>query len=584
MNLRGFFPCLEWKSGIFRSFRADLVAGATGTVIVLPQAVAFAMIAGLPPEYGLYAAMVPTIVAALFGSSHHLVSGPTTAISLVIYAKLSEFAAPGSAHYIELALALTFLVGIIQLFLGGFKLGALINFVSHSVVVGFTAGAGVLIAASQLKHCLGLTAQGATLGSLLPPLFKELPRSNLPSLAVASFVFVVALFLRRFKPKWPGMLLALILGGFFALLIGAKARGVAMLGALSATFPPLSVPDVTFQTVYALTPSALVVAMLALAEAVVIARSIALHSHQHIDNNQEFIGQGLSNLLGSFFSAYASSGSFTRSGVNFEAGAKTPMAAVYSALLLVLAAFLVAPLTAYLPMPAMAGALVFVAINLVDLKAMRRILLASKPEAMVMAFTFLGTLFFALEFAVMAGVMLSLLLYLHRTSHPRIDTLAPDPSDPHHGFIDLNLKPLKECPQLKVVRIDGSIFFGAVNHITNELKRLVHLTPGQSHILVEGSGINFIDVSGCEMLHEQRAELLEKNIRLYLCSLKREVLEVIDRGGCLCAETDTAIFPTKYEAVKTLVPKLDPECCRTCTLRIFTECALMPAPQNAARF
>jgi SulP family sulfate permease len=225
MNRRALFPSLEWTSGIKQHFKVDAMAGLTGMVIVLPQAVAFAMIAGLPPEYGLYAAIVPTIIAALFGSSHHLVSGPTTAISLVMYAKLSQFAAPGSAEYIALALTLTFLVGVIQLTLGVFKLGALINFVSHSVMVGFTAGAGVLIMFSQMKHCLGVRASSANLSHLLPDLVRELRNTNFTSAGIALFVFVTAWLLRRFKPKWPGMLLALLLGSGLAIAINAKGRG-----------------------------------------------------------------------------------------------------------------------------------------------------------------------------------------------------------------------------------------------------------------------------------------------------------------------------------------------------------------------
>jgi SulP family sulfate permease len=580
MNRRALFPSLEWTSGIKQHFKVDAMAGLTGMVIVLPQAVAFAMIAGLPPEYGLYAAIVPTIIAALFGSSHHLVSGPTTAISLVMYAKLSQFAAPGSAEYIALALTLTFLVGVIQLTLGVFKLGALINFVSHSVMVGFTAGAGVLIMFSQMKHCLGVRASSANLSHLLPDLVRELRNTNFTSAGIALFVFVTAWLLRRFKPKWPGMLLALLLGSGLAIAINAKGRGVLMLGALKATLPPLSAPEISFDSVYSLTPSALVVAMLALAEAVVIARAIAIQSRQHVDSNQEFIGQGLSNIFGAFFSGYASSGSFTRSGVNYEAGAKTPMAAVYSALLLLGAAQLVAPLTAHLPMPAMGGALVFVAIHLIDVRAMRRIMTTSKPEGLVMGFTFFGALFFALEFAVIAGVMASLLLYLNRTSHPRIDTLTPDPADPHHGFVPIAGTQLKECPQLKVLRIDGSIFFGAVNHIANEIDKISAQFPETKHILIEGGGVNFIDVSGCEMLYELRAKMLDKGVILHFCSLKPEVLNVVNRGGCLRAKAPYQVFTTKYDAIHTLVPLLDAQRCRPCDLRTFAECAQLPRPEG----
>jgi SulP family sulfate permease len=574
------FPFLGWLGDVRkRTLRSDLIAGLTGAVIVLPQGVAFAIIAGLPPEYGLYSAIVPAIVAALFGSSHHLISGPTTAISIVVFTTISPLAARGTPEYLSLALTLTFLAGLFQLALGLARLGALTNFVSHSVVIGFTAGAAILIATSQLRHFFGLTiAKSDSFLHTWVEIVRRLPDSNPYVVAIAAATLLLALLFKFLLPRWPGMLIAMVGGSALALLIGGKEHGVQLLGSLPGRLPPLSHPDLSVPSVRMLAPGALAVAMLGLTEAVSIARSIATRSHQRIDSNREFIGQGLSNIVGSFFSSYAASGSFTRTGVNFNAGAKTPLAAVFAALFLTAILLLIAPLTAYLPIPAMAGILVLVAWNLIDFTHIAHIVRASLPETAVLAVTFFSTLFVQLEFAIYVGVILSLLLYLNRTAHPHFVTLAPDPDSSRRTLTNIGKKPLPECPQLKIVRVDGSIFFGAVDHVAQELDAIVRESPLQAHILVVGSGINFIDLAGCAMLAQETRRLRVNGRLLYLCSLKGEAREILRRGGCLGSIGEENVFPTKTEALAKLVPRLDPQRCRECTLRIFRECAQMPGP------
>jgi len=575
-------PFLAWFATLDRrTVRADLAAGLTGAVIVLPQGVAFAIIAGLPPEYGLYSAIVPTVVAALFGSSFHLISGPTTAISIVIATTVGGLADPGSGEYLRMVLTLTFVAGVFQLALGLARLGALINFVSHSVVVGFTAGAAILIATSQLRNVFGLH---------LPPhhsfvhawqeLARHLAETNPRVLAVSVATLLVAMTCRRLAPRWPGMLIAMVAGSVLALLLDGRAHGVQLVGSLPAHLPPLSHPDLSLRSLRLLAPGALAVAMLGLTEAVSIARSVATRTHQRIDANQEFVGQGLSNVVGSFFSAYASSGSFTRTGVNYQAGARSPLAAVFAAAALAAILLLIAPLTAWLPIPAMAGILLLVAWGLIDTRHIGGILRSNRSEAAVLVVTFLATLFVELEFAIYVGVLLSLLLYLNRTSHPTFVALAPDPSSARRTLVNLAHHPAPECPQMKIVRIDGSIFFGAVNHVAAELDALVRANPERPHILVVAGGINFIDLAGCAMLAEEAHRLRLEGRQLYFCSLKGEARRTIERGGCLLQIGAGNIFPGKTAALREIVPRLDPERCRTCTARIFRECAGMPGPAS----
>jgi len=577
-RLTRLLPFLTWWPQVTRrTLKADLWAGLTGAVIVLPQGVAFAAIAGLPPVYGLYAAMVPVVVAALFGSSFHLVSGPTTAISLVIFANLSHLALPGSPDYIRLVLALTFLAGCFQIGLGLARMGAVVNFVSHSVVIGFTSGAAILIATSQLGAFFGLTLpRGGSFLSTWAELLRQLPQVNVHAVAMGLATIVIALVILRLRPRLPKFLLALIAVSLLNFALDGGSHQVRVVGALPTGLPPFSPPFFDLDELRLLVPGALAIAMLGLAEAVSIARAVAARSEQMIDNSREFVGQGLANILGSLFSAYASSGSFTRTGVNFEAGARTPLAAVFSALLLACILLLVAPLTAFLPVPAMAGVILLVAAGLVDLPGLRHVVRTDKSEAAVLGVTFLSTLFLQLEFAIFSGVLLSLLMYLKRTSHPNFTTLTPDQGKPSRPLVNVQRRELPECPQLKMLRLDGSIFFGAVNHISEELHRVMREFPEQCHILIVGRGINFVDAGGCHMLFQEAHRLRLAGREMFFCSLKTEVMEVLMRGGCLHRLGEGNLFATETEAIAHIVPRLDPERCACCALRVFRECGQMP--------
>ena len=394
--LSSIFPFLLWWPRVNgKSLKADIMAGLTGAVIVLPQGVAFAMIAGLPPIYGLYTAMVTPVIAALFGSSWHLISGPTTAISLVVFATLTSYAEPNTPEFVQLALTLTFLAGVYQFVLGLIRMGTLVNFVSHTVIIGFTAGAAVLIATSQMKHLLGITLpKGGEFLHTWEFVFVQMGETNVYALGIGLATLVAAIAFRYFLPKWPYMLFAMVLGSILSIVIQGESHGVILVGELSAGLPPFAVPDLSGNTIRLLAGDAFAIALLGLIEAVAIARAIAVHTHQRIDGNQEFIGQGLSNLVGSFFSSYAGSGSFTRSGINHQAGAQTPLAAIFAAIFLALILLLVAPYAAYLPIPCMAGIILYVAYKLIDFHHIRDIFRSSRSETAILLVTFLATLFF----------------------------------------------------------------------------------------------------------------------------------------------------------------------------------------------
>ena len=575
IQLAKIFPFIVWfRLTTLETIKADFFAGLTGAIIVLPQSVAFATIAGMPPEYGLYTAMVVPIIAALFGSSFHLVSGPTTAISIVVFAAVSKYAEPGTQEFVSLALTLTFLAGVYQLVFGLAKFGLLINFVSHNVVIGFTAGAALLIASSQIPYIVGIDiARGEDFIHTWFDIYWGVGEFNIYLLIVGLGTLMSAILVKILRPKYPNLLIGMLVGGVLAFYLSGLTDTIKTVGAMPAYFPPLSTPDFSLNSLKELAPEAFAIALLGLIEASSIGRSIATKSNQRIDANQEFVGQGASNIVGSFLSSYASSGSFTRSGVNFEAGARTPLSAILAALFLMVIVLLVAPLIAYLPLAAMAGIILLVAYNLVDFKNIRKTFKYSKSESVIFTATFLATLLFELEFAIYLGVLLSLMLFIAKTSTPDVHTLAfaTPPGEGDRRLQSIRKAPLVQCPQLKIIRIDMSIYFGSINHIQKQLSRIVD-NQRIYHILIVASGVNFIDLAGIEALLNENKRLKAKNGSLYFVAVKSTAFEFMEKVNFVNEIGRDNFFDTKSEAIKVLYERLDKSKCEKCQALVFNEC------------
>ncbi|TMG77256.1 MAG: SulP family inorganic anion transporter [Betaproteobacteria bacterium] len=582
--LEKVLPFLKWWPLVGpATLKADALAGMVGAIVVLPQGVAFATLAGLPPEYGLYCAMVPAIVAALFGSSLHTVAGPTNPVSLMVLASLAPLATPGTPHYIELALTLALMSGVIMVTMGVLGLGALVNFMSSTVVVGFTAAIGVLIFASQLGNFLGIApGPGASLTELVAGTFSRLEDTQAWVVVAAAGTLAIGALSRRALPKIPPMLVAMLAGSLLAFALnhalGAERTGLRTLGPLAGALPPLSIPDLSAGTLQSLLGAAIAVALVSLTQAVSIAHAIALKSGQRIDNSQEFIGQGLANVAAAFFSGFPTSASVNRCGINYESGAKTPMSAVFAAALLILVLLAVAPLAAYLPIAVVAGILFLVAWSLIDFRRIRKILSTSRGEGAVLAVTFFATLLLDLEFAILVGVLASLVLYLNRTSHPIMRSLVPDPRHSQRKMTEVE-DSLLECPQLKILRIEGSIYFGAVSHVERHFDILRERSPGQKHLLLMSKSINFVDMAGAELLVEEARRRREAGGQLYFYSLRKPVEELFERGGYIAELGRENIFRGKREAIGGVFTRLDQSVCARCRARIFEECASVPEPK-----
>jgi len=575
IQLAKIFPFILWfRLTTIETIKADFFAGLTGAIIVLPQSVAFATIAGMPPEYGLYTAMVVPIIAALFGSSFHLVSGPTTAISIVVFAAVSKYAAPGSEEFVALALTLTFLAGVYQLVFGLAKFGLLVNFVSHNVVIGFTAGAALLIASSQIPYILGIhIPRGEGFINTWIDLYSGVGEFNIYLLIVGLGTLVSAIIIKLVRPKFPYLLIGMFVGGFLAFYLSNFTDSIETVGVMPAYFPPLSSPNFSLNSLKSLAPEAFAIALLGLIEASSIGRSIATKSNQRINPSQEFIGQGTSNIVGSFFSGYASSGSFTRTGVNFESGARTPLSAILAALFLMVIVLLVGPLISYLPYAAMAGIILIVAYNLIDFQSIKKTFTYSKSESVIFTATFLSTLLFELEFAIYLGVLLSLMLFIAKTSAPEVHTLAfgSPPGEDIRKLQSIRKTPLVQCPQLKIIRIDMSIYFGSINHIQKQISQIVD-NQRIYHILIVASGVNFIDLAGIEGLLIEHKRLKALNGSLYLVDVKSSTYEFMEKVNFINEIGRENFFESKEEAIHIVFDRLDRSKCEKCQALVFKEC------------
>ena len=569
-----------------KTLRADAVAGILGALLVLPQCFAFASLAGLPPEYGLYTAIVPCVVAALFGSSWQVVSGPTNANSLALFATLAPLAIVGSPAYIQLALAVTVMVGVMQWLIGALRLGSIANFISPSALRGFMSGAAALIALHALTDLLGLAAPAKHgTGALLAHLAERIASANVAALIVGGVTLAVVLGLRRIAPRLPVMLIGLVAGTALAAVLNSTAPGstwgaVAVVGSIAAIWPRFHWPVVALQSLPDLLSIAFALTIVALGQSISIAKAVAARSGQAIDANREFRGQGLSNIVGGFFSSYVSCGSLNRSMPNLEAGARTPLAAVFAAVwLLVLLAF-TSTLLALIPMPAIAALLLLVAWSLFDVPGWRTLWHHSRADFVIAAVTALATVTIRIEMAILLGTILSLVTYLHRTSRPYMRVMGFDQLEHERPFVvraDVPA-PLPECPQLKMIRMEGEVYFGAVPHVADHLRDLRNAPDAAKHLLVMAKSMNFIDLPAAELWQAELRARRAEGGDLYFHRPRPPVLQMWDRVGYTNELGRDHIFATKRIAIATIFERLDRRVCATCTARVFEECRQLPPP------
>jgi len=574
-------PVAMLKDYSLANLRPDMIAGLTVAVVLLPQAIAYAMIAELPPEVGLYAAIVGAVVGAFWGSSLHLHTGPTNASSLLVLASLVTVAQPGSPEYIAAAGYLAVLVGIIKLAMGMARMGVLVNFVADSVVVGFTAGAGILISINQMKHLLRIELPASPeVFQTVRYLVGSLDQLHQPTLYLGLGTIVLVAVLKQFLSRLPAALIGMTAASVVVWLLKLDSEGVQVLGAIPRTLPPLkALPLLSADLFWKLTAGALAVSAIGLVEAMSSARTIAARSGQHLSSNQEFVGQGLASIVAGFFSGYTVSGSFTRTAINYEAGGRTPLANVFSGLFVMAAMMVFAPLAVYLPRAALAGVLLVTAYGMVDRQEMKKILHTSRGDSLVMISTMLATVLLPLEFAVLAGMLVSFARYLIKSSTPEVVSVVPDSSFLH--FEQSGSRPV--CPQLGIIGVEGSLYFGAVHHVEEMIHKNQEANPGQNFLLLRLQMVDHCDVSGLHMLGSVVAGYRRRGGDVYLDGVRPKVVEMMHLYG-FDEMLGKANILNHEDTISHLFHKvLHPGyCVYECRERVFAECQALPKDDHAA--
>lgn len=555
------------------NLRPDLVAGLTVAVILLPQAIVFALIADLPPQMGLYAAIIGAFMGALWGSSNQAHTGPTNAISLLVLSALSNTAVSGN-QFILAAGLMAVMVGVFQLVVGLARLGLLVNFVSHSVIVGFASGAGVLIAIKQLNPLLGVTFPSESPFAALGGIVTHLSEAHWATVGLGIGTMVLIVILRKINPKLPTALISMVIASLVVFLFRLDESGVAVIGQLTSSFPPLAdLPLFDLELIGRLSTGALAIGAIGLVQTMAIARSAATQTGQRLDSNQEFVGQGLSNIFAGFFSGYPCAASFSRTAVNLEVGAKTPLSAVFSSIFVLVAIFVLAPLTAFLPRAALAGVLIITAYSMIDRAEIARIWRGTRGDAAIMVVTFLGTLLLEIEFAVLTGILFSFALYIMRTSTPRVQAVLPD-----HNFKHFTYQPDKDpCPQLAIIDILGDLYFGAVNHVEETILAYAEQHPGQRFLLLRMHSVNICDFSGIHMLENVVRTYRDRGGDVFLVRVSAPVQKLM-ASTHFDKHLGADHFLADDEAISQIFHHvLDPAICiYECPVRAFRECQNLP--------
>jgi len=562
-----------------QAVKADVIAALTVAVITVPQAMAYALIAELPPEAGLYAAIIGAVIGALWGSSRQLQTGPTNTVSLLVLSVLLATASPNDPNYLFIAGALALLVGLIQVALALARLGVVVNFISEAVIVGFTGGAGILIAFNQLRNLLRIDIPSTPhLWETIPEILAHLQDTHILSMLIGLGTILLLLALRKINRDLPTPLLGMIGAALVVSLLGLDQRGVAVVGKMPRGLPSLIIPPIDAALVGQLFAGALAVAAIGLVESISIARSISSQTNQRLDSNQEFFGQGLANIASGLFGGYPVAGSFTRSAVNHAAGAKTALASVLASLFVLIAMLALGPLAAYVPQPALAGVIIVTAYGLIDQEEIQRIWRSSHEDRTIMMITLAATLVLSLEYAVLAGIGLSLIIYLLKTSKPRVRVVLP--SEDFRYFTPRPGHP--SCTQLGVIEILGDLYFGAVSHIEEKIQENLEENPTQRFLLLRMYPVENCDISGIHALESIVRLYRERGGDVYFVHVHQAVKSLM-KNSDFYDYVGADHFLDPDEAINYLFHRvLDPAICiYECPKRVFRYCQNLPKRLDA---
>lgn len=552
MQARKFLPVLEWLPA-YRSenLRGDLSAGLTVGVMLIPQGMAYAMIAGLPPIYGLYASTIPLILYALFGTSRQLAVGPVAMVSLLTAAGIGALAEGGTETYISLAIALALFVGLIQFLLGVFRLGFLVNFLSHPVISGFTSAAALIIGLSQLKHLLGIKLEGSHyVHEILIDAAARIGEAHLITFLIGILGIVLIMGARRINKAIPGPLLAVVFGILAVWGFGLAEQGVKIVGEVPSGLPSLVIPQFNLANFNALLPTALAIALVSFMESIAVAKAIqAKHKDYKVDANQELIGLGIANIGGSFFQSYPTTGGFSRTAVNDQAGAKTGLAAIISAVLIALTLLFLTPLFYYLPNAILASVIMVAVFGLIDIREAVHLWHADRSDFWMLIVTFVGTLALGIEQGILIGVVLSIAIIIFRTTMPHFAVLGKIPGKPHYKNIT-RFDDLEVRDDVLIMRFDARLYFANVNYFKERVEEEMAKKGKKLKLFVlDANSINGLDSSGMHALEEIIDYCNEQGIAFNLASVKGPVRDILLRGGLVDKIGEENLFMRIQHAV-----------------------------------
>jgi SulP family sulfate permease len=559
--LNKLFPFLSWRQEISRdTLKADLAAGITVALVAIPQSLAYAQLAGVPAYFGLYAILVPSLIGALFGSSRILSTGPVAMTSLLTAASVIPLAHWGTEQFYTTVVLMAFLSGAVQIALGLARMGVLLNFLSHPVLMGFINAAAIIIGLSQLAPLVGLSLRNS------PHFLVDIAHVlvNMDQMHSASLIFGVAslaamLALKRFAPKLPGVLIAVTLATVASYLVGFEAMGGRVVGEVPQGLPGFSLPALDWSTSVELLPMAVVIALVSFMEAMSSCKIIAIKTRTAWDENQELIGQGLAKIAASFNHTMPVSGSFSRSALNLAAGARTGLSSIFTAIAVLLTLLLLTPLLHQLPKPTLAAVIILAVISLLNFRVFREAWTASSRDGIAAATTFVATLLFApnIQYGILVGMILALVMFLFRTMKPRIVLLGLDENGELQNAERYSLPQFH--PQVVAIRFDGQLYFANVNYFEQSILYLISNDADIKYVMVDARGINGLDASGVAMLRELVKRLSGNGISLVFYNIKLPVLEVMQRTGLQNDVQQKNIFPSERNALKDIKERLEAE-------------------------
>ena len=556
-----FFPFLHWWPQVSRhTLKDDLIAGLTVALVAIPQSLAYAQLSGVPAYYGLYAALIPVIIGALFGSSLILSTGPVAMTSLLTAASIMPLAPYGTEQFYSYVILMALLSGLFQIGLGLARMGVLLNFLSYPVLRGFINAAAIIIGLSQLPAMVGLSLKNSQhfLTDILH-VVENLDAMHFESLLFGLGSLALMALLKKFAPKLPGVLIVVVLTTFISYTIGFEGLGGRIVGAIPQGLPDISIPPVDWKASIHMVPTAFVIALISFMEAMSSAKIIAIKTRTQWNENQELIGQGLAKVAAAFSHAMPVSGSFSRSALNLASGAKTGMSSIFSALTVLLTLLFFTPLLHHLPKPVLAAIIMMAVIGLISFKTIQDAWVAGKQDGIAAIITFVATLAFApnIQNGILTGILLSLSLFLFRTMKPRIVLLGLDKDGTLRNAERFSLPKLH--PQVTAIRFDGQLYFANVSYFEESVLYLVTQDPELKYILVVGSGINGLDASGVEMLRNLVDRLSQTRITLAFCSIKGTVTDVMRRTGLLDRIGAENVFDSEKAALDDISRRLGHE-------------------------